>query len=482
MSLPRRTLLLAAGLTPVTAWTVKAADAARLVCPLLAEPEVLVPGASDSAATRLVGSKIYRGLCRFGLDNQPQSDLATTCTISPDGLTYSFALLPGVTWHDGAPFTADDVVFSIDRFHRVVTPRLQLDRVSSVQALDPQTAVVTLSQPFEPFLRQMDALSAPIVAKHVHDRPDWGLNPKKVAPVGTGPFRFDGWLRLVRFDWFVGTKPLLSGINFPVITDPAARLAAVSAGQPGLLAGDAVAGTALAQFRRVPFLAVEGEFPPLAGAMVLLRVNRHMPSLSDKRMRQALASAIDRAGVLQDGWMGLGRIATGPMAPVADIGPPGPGLPPYDPRAAAALLGEAGFRPADDGVRARLRHLIPPGAPWALAAARVAASLRQVGVELMAENVDWPEWRHRVAAGDYELASGVVDQTGDPVLDLAPYVADLPSIEAPLADGKPDEALRLLIDDMTAIWLVEPAIPVVRDRRLHLPRGIFGNFADAVIA
>jgi peptide/nickel transport system substrate-binding protein len=482
MSLPRRALLLAAGATPIApAWAMAdaASDAGRLVCPLAADPAALVPGVSDAAATRLVGSQIYRGLCRFDADNQPQPDLAQSCTISPDGLTYRFALQPGVTWHDGAPFTAEDVVFSLDRFHRALTPRLPLDRVASFVAVDAQTAVLTLKASFEPWLRQLDALCAPIVPKHVHDRPDWGIDPRRVIPVGTGPFRFDGWLRLVRFDWYAGPKPALQEIDFPVLPDLAARMTAMASGQPGLLVADAVERAAIQRFRQVEAFAVEGAFPPVASPLVFLKINRTAKPLDDPRVRLALATAINRAAILQEAFLGLGRVATGPARAT---GAAPPGLPAYDPRAASTLLTAAGLRPGDDGVRARLRHLVPAGEPWPIIAKRLALALGQIGIDVATETVDAQEWQRRVAAGDYDLAAVQADQTGDPVLDLRPYAGELPPLAALLDAGKLVEAHSLVVADMTALWLVEPAIPVVRDRRLHLPGGIYRSFADATIA
>ena len=106
-----------------------------------------------------------------------------------------------------------------------------LDRVTAVRAPDPQTVVITLAAPFEPFLRQLDALSAPIVPQHVHDRPGFAVDPRAVLPIGTGPFWMGERWRLTRFDWFAGPKPALAEIACPVLTDLAARPALLGAAQ-----------------------------------------------------------------------------------------------------------------------------------------------------------------------------------------------------------------------------------------------------------
>ena len=476
MRLSRRTLLLAAGALPIAA-----ADDALLTWPMAAEPSVLIPGLSGAPATRLLGAKLYRGLLRFDATG-PQPDLATAWEVSEDGLTYAFHLRPGVTWHDGGGFSAEDVVFSLDRFHRLLQPRLGLQRISRVQVADPRTVTLTLGAPFPPLLRLLDASRAPIVPQHVHDVPGFALDPRVTAPVGAGPFRLAGWLRLERFDWFAGPKPALRAIACPVIPDPAARIAVLD-GRPALLAADAAPWAALPQLRQSAGLVVEGAVPPTAAPLAGVRFNLAKPPLDDPRVRLALAAAVDRAAVLRQAWMGLGQPATGPTVSASIDRNPAATLPDYDPRAASAGLTAAGVRPGDDGVRLRLGHLAPPDPPWQAMAGLLRAAWDLVGVELAPEPVTRAEWTRRVAAGEYETAAFVTEQTGDPLLDLAGYAAELPQIAPFLTpDGDIAKAQQMLVDAALRLWLVEPATPVVRDRRLHLPGGVFGSFATASVA
>lgn len=473
MRLPRRALLLAAGAASLPA---RAAGSMHLVCPLLAEPERLIPGLSDRLETRLVGSKIYGGLCRFDGHGVPQPELAAGWDISADGLTYVFHLRPGLVWHDSGALTADDVVFSIDRFHRQLQPRLGLGRVTAVRAADAQTVVMTLAAPFEPFLRQMDAGSAPIVPQHVHDRPGFAVDPREVLPVGTGPFWMGERWRLIRFAWFAGEKPPLAEIACPVIPDPAAWTA-LGDRRDILLVGDAAAAAVQGGGPPRPALAV-GSQP--SGTIVGLRLNQASPPLDDVRVRAGLACAIDRAAILRDLWSGQGRVATSPGGDAAA------GLPEYDPRQASSYFTAAGLRPDASGVRLRLSCLVPPGARWQRLAARMRLMLDHVGVELTADTVAEAEWTSRVAAGAYQAAGFQLLQTGDPWLDLAAYQADVPALAALLAStdrpGALAEAQAMLVRQAPRLWLVEPAVAVVRDRRLSLPDGVFSSFANARVA
>ncbi len=441
--------------------------------PSLAEPAGLIPGVFGSLAARLVGSKIYSGLCRLDAEGILQPDLAERWELSRDNMTYIFHLRSGLTWHDSGGIDSDDVAFSIDRFHRVLQPRLGLGRVVSVRATDPRTVVITLSAPYEPFLRQLAALSMPIVPRHVHDRPGFGLNPREVPPVGSGPFRVADWLRLVRFDWFVGTRPSVVEMACPVLPDPAARLRLLD--QPGLLlVGDAVDLQTIPRLRQMASLAVRGE-PGLT--MVALRLNHAAKPLDDQRVRLGLACAIDHDALLRDLWLGLGRAASGPVLNSHTQ----PSLPPYDPPAAAAHLTEAGLRPDPSGIRLHLTLLVPPGPIWHALAERSRLFLQQIGVDLVAEPVSDLDLGRRVAAGDYQMAISTTEQTGDPASDLASYNADRPALLPLLADGESGlaAAQAMLVDDCTRLWLVEPAIPVVHNRHLRLPDGVFSNFAAA---
>ena len=104
--------------------------------------------------------------------------------------------------------------------------------------------------------------------------------------------------------------------------------------------------------------------------------------------------------------------------------------------------------------------------------------LDHVGVDLVPEAVSEAEWTRRVAAGDYQVTGFHSLQSGDLSLDLAAYQAEVPEVAPMLAD-RLAEAAAVLVAAMTRVWLVEPALAVLRDRRLSLPGGVFSDFAAA---
>ena len=473
MHLSRRALLLAAACLPHVA---RAAGDPTLLCPLTTAPTVLIPGLSDALATRLVGCQLYRGLLRWGPDGALEPDLATV-EASPDGLTYTAELRPDVTWHDSGGVTSADVAFSLTRFHRALQPGLRLGRIT-VDTPGPLTVVLTLPAPDPAFPGHLSALSLPIVPQHVHDRAGWALDPRQTTPVGTGPFRYDGWLRLVRFEWYAGPKPSLAAVEFPIMPEAAARTALAAGAGPVLLVGDAVDLPSVPRMRALAGLAVSGEYPTAARSIAGLRFNLAAHPLDQPEVRLALACAIDRNAVLREGWFGLGRVATGPLVSGCLGRHDAASLPAYSPRLAADHLRAAGLRPDDTGIRARLTCLYPPGPTWPPMLGSIRRSLAQVGIDLTAEPLTDADWRRRLMAGDYETTVFAADQSGDPTADLAVYAKWLPALkETPIT-----QAQEQIVAEMLLLPLVEPAMPVVCPARLQLPRGALGSFEGASLA
>ena len=207
---------------------------------LTPEPPILVLGVNWQGPTQIAASKIYQGLLTYTEDLKPQPNLAKSWTISDDKLVYTFHLQENVKWHDGQPFTADDVIFSIMKWHTELTPRSKpiFGNIKQAKALDPHTVELTLAQAFEPFILMFDTLAANMVPKHIYEGTEFRTNPANQKPIGTGPFQFVEWQRgsfihLKRFEgyWKPG-QPYLDEIIYKIIPDSQSRALAL-ADRPG---------------------------------------------------------------------------------------------------------------------------------------------------------------------------------------------------------------------------------------------------------
>ena len=150
----KRLTTLAAAMLMSTALHAEPVDGGRANVVIQPEPPGLMLGIIQNGPSQMVAGNIYEGLLRYttGLEAMPQ--LAKSWEISEDGLTYTFHLQENAKWHDGEPFTADDVVFSADVFLRETHARLRasLKHVESITAADEHTVVFKLKQPFGPFI------------------------------------------------------------------------------------------------------------------------------------------------------------------------------------------------------------------------------------------------------------------------------------------------------------------------------------------
>jgi len=151
------------------------------------EPPGLMMGIVQNGPTQLIAGNIYEGLLRYNEKLEPQPQLATSWTVSADSKTYVFKLKPNVKWHDGKPFTADDVVFSCDVFLRKTHARFRasLAQVESIKALDPLTVEFKLKQPFGPFMGIFENGTMPMVPKHIYEGTDFATRARSSSRNGS---------------------------------------------------------------------------------------------------------------------------------------------------------------------------------------------------------------------------------------------------------------------------------------------------------
>ncbi|HEX8231764.1 MAG TPA: ABC transporter substrate-binding protein [Caulobacteraceae bacterium] len=373
----------------------------RLGMPL--EPPNLDPTTGAAAAVdEVLYGNVMEGLVRIDAKGRVQPALATNWEVSPDGLIYIFHLRPGVRFHNGAPFDASVVKFTLDRARAPASANVQkeaLDVIRSVDVLDPRTVRLTLSRPSSRLLSVLAWGDAVMV----EPRSAGGIAAR---PVGTGPYRFSIWRRgdsvtLVRNDSYWGRKAAIPTVNFKFIADPTAAFAAMKAGDLDAFP-DYPAPENLDQFKRDGrFRVVEG----LTQGETILAINNRKGPLADVRVRRAIAHAIDRRAILQGAMFGHG-VPIGshypPQAPgYVDL----TGMYPHDPARARRLLAEAGY---PNGFELSLK--LPPPSYARRSGEIIAAELAQVGIRVRSQNLEWAQWLDQVLK-NHEFDLTIVSHT-----------------------------------------------------------------------
>lgn len=453
--------------TTTTAAPVSVASEATIGLQL--EPPTLDLTASPAAAIpQVLLYNVYETLVRLEADGSITGLLADTWDISDDGLTYTFNLHDGVTFHNGDPMTAADVVFSINNvLNNVDHPfNTTLAPITGVQAPDDSTVVMTLAQVSANLLFFLTQGQGVVLNESA-------IDTIENSPVGTGPFTFGSWtvgdsIVIERNDNYWGTPALLERVTFKYINDPNALNNAMLGDQLDILAGVS-APELLAGFE------TDDRFEVLTGLTygeIVLSLNGRRAPLDDIRVRQAVTHAINRQDVVDLAYSGYGTLIGTFSTPLDPWYKDLTGVYPFDQDKARQLLADAG---ATD---ITLEMVLPPVSYAARSGEIIASQLAEVGINVNITNVEWGVWLEDVFA-NYDFDMSIVSHV-EP-LDLAQYGNpdyywgnDSPDV-APLlaqADAEPDADARnalygQVLDEITAQaadnWLfVLPALSVIR--------------------
>ncbi|MEK7337959.1 MAG: peptide-binding protein [candidate division NC10 bacterium] len=322
----------------------------------------LIPNITSDGASHSVGSLIYDGLVRADRDLSLTGELAESWEISKDERTITFHLKRGVRWHDGAPFTARDVEFTYRYMRDPKTPTAYAEdflQVASTEVVDPYTFRVRYEKPYAPALLSWALWVLPA---HLLEEPwrrgvDLRTTPQNRHPIGTGPFRFQEWkaqekvVLLASPDYHRG-RPYLDRVLLRIIPDSATIFLELKARNVDM------AGLTPLQFRRQTdypaFARFFERYRYLSNSYAYLGFNLKDPRFADRRVRRALAHAIDRREIIEGVLLGLAQEAVGPYKPGTWWYTDEVQTFPYDPDRAKELLREAGWRDRDgDGILER---------------------------------------------------------------------------------------------------------------------------------
>ncbi|MCR8631678.1 ABC transporter substrate-binding protein [Paenibacillus radicis (ex Xue et al. 2023)] len=228
-----------------------------------------------------------------------------------DPLTWVVKVRSGVKWHDGKPFTAEDVKFTFEYYrdgppNRYTHHMSEVPRVEKITLDDASTVRMTCAYPC-PTLDRITLADLPILPKHIWEKVD---NPRKVTdlPIGTGPYKLvdyktDQYLKFQANDEFFMGKPVVGSIVMPIIKDPTAMFNALRSGEIDV-AGRSVSPELLDSFKKLPNMKV---IKTSELSLAEIRVNYEKEPFNQPELRQTLSLAVDRKSITDTVLLGMGK-------------------------------------------------------------------------------------------------------------------------------------------------------------------------------
>jgi len=390
------------------------------------------PGHAGALATTRVISNVLEGLVKYTpgtVDLEPL--LATEVPslenggISADGLTYTFKLREGVTFHDGTVFNADAVLQTYQRLYDTTfakydstnTSGFFLAGMTSVEAIDDFTVKFTLGAANSAFIELSNIYAGRVLSpKAIQevDVPGWAE-----GGYGTGPFTLTSWekgvkVELTRNENYWGTKPALQTLIFRPIPEPTARVSALLNGEVDMIV--VVPPDAIEQVKSDSNLVYE-QGPSLH--YWFIQLNTQAAPFNDVKVRQAVNYAVDKEGLANDILQGSAVAATQPM-PAANwsYNPDVLGYP-YDPEKAKALLAEAGLA---DGFSTKM--IIPQSGSGMMIPVQmnefIQGNLADIGIDVEIQSFEWVSYLGVWAQGLGED----VTMGNQSIMASDPYVAN----------------------------------------------------------
>lgn len=383
----------------------------------------------NSSDEKNVLSYLYDGLVEFDENLQIIPALAARWEISEDGKTYTFHLDPKATFEDGVPVKASDVLFTLKKIVDPASESLQLAglfegiNLAQSRAIDDRTVSIAFERPRA---AQLLSFNIAIIPEHVYSKGDFKKDFQWKV-VGNGPYKLvrrtagkEVFLRRREDYW--RRKPHLDSILFKVIEDDAVAWNAMKRGDI-----DEMRMTS-DQWK------LERNSPVVQHSIDIHRFyylgynfipwNNRDPVLSDKRVRRALAMCLDRTAIINNLYYGTARIITGPFTP--DQWAYNPSVEPiqFNPLAAQALLGAAGWKDSDsdgvldrDGKPLQIEFLIKCGNKTSTDQAQIyQEALGKIGVKVVIPCVDGATWQSRIQSGNYQATFLAWNLDADPDL------------------------------------------------------------------
>jgi peptide/nickel transport system substrate-binding protein len=366
----------------------------NLVAAIAGEPDQLDPHKTSAYFSFEVLENVFDTLVEPDANLEMRPALAESWDVSPDQLVWTFHLRPNVTFHDGSPFTADDVLYS---YRRIIDEKLtnadKFSAVTDVSAPNPATVVISVKQPTPNLLTNIGGFKGMAIVSRRN------VESGQIAthPVGTGPFAFVGQksgdsITLKANPSYWGGAPKISGVTFRFISEPSTALSALQAGEIDWT--DSVPPQRVAQLREDD--SIKLAVTP-SNDYWYLALNEARKPWSNVRVRQAIAYAIDRDAIVKA--TSYGTAAANQLAiPKGNPWYTDYHRYDYDIDRAKALLTESGVTEAD------LDMLVTSEYPETVTAAQVIAdNLAPLGITVHIRTVDFATWLDEQNNGHFDM-------------------------------------------------------------------------------
>lgn len=299
-------------------------DSERIaVVAIATDPGHFNPGITTAAHIHAVADSLFNGLVALDRELRPQPDLATHWEVEDGGSRYVFHLAQNVRWHDGEPFTSEDVAFTFEnvllRYHSRTRAGLE-GVLEAIDTPDEHTVVFRFHAPYAPFLSRLDVTEAPILPAHVFREGELDRHPANLEPIGTGPFRLIRYRRddVVELErnpaYFKPGLPKLDRLVFRVIPDANTRILALERGEVDYVSS--VRASDAPRLRASSAISVIATTSGPGGGNCILTwiFNLEHPALSSRDVREGLVRAIDRRELLEKVLFGEGRVPAAPFS------------------------------------------------------------------------------------------------------------------------------------------------------------------------
>lgn len=435
------------------------------------EPTCLDPHVGGNYPQALLAGQFLESLVSRDASGEIIPWLAEAWEVADDGLAWEFTLREGVTFTDGTPLDAEAVKVNVEHLKNPDTQSstgyLALGKVQTVEVVSDRVARFVLSTPDSALL---ESLSQPWVAIESPTGIARGMEENCQAPVGTGPFIVDEWVKqdhvtLVRNDDYTSPPAdaahegpaYLEAIEWRFVPDSASRYAALQAGQVDVIDNPQPDTIAAAEGSD----SLRWLDAPRPGASNRIELNGGQVPFDDERVREAFIRAVEVDGGIETLFFGTAERSFSPLSSVESLAYSDASLFEPDLDRANALLDEAGWTERDaDGTRVkdgtRLTLRFPVSTNQSIPAEQslfeqVQATAKAAGFDVVIELLDLSSWYGALAAHEYEIVSAPYTKVGPDVLRIlyhsdsitpAPsgYFANLAQLADPTVDSLLEEA------------------------------------------